>query len=227
MLKDLGLKKKYDSDTDDMIHDFYTPTLSNSFKYYRLSGFFSSTVLRAVARGMENFIKNNGKMYLICSALLSKEDIKIIEKTNEDPSKILEKYLIDSIDIEDEFTKDHVGALGWMLAKGNLEIKIAIVDEKGTGMFHQKIGILEDLDGNGIAFSGSNNETETGLKYNVEDFKVFRNWLEVEEEYFQQDYDKFFNYWNNLSNRTEVLELPIAIKEKIMKIAPKTLKIFI
>ncbi|KZX10675.1 DEAD/DEAH box helicase family protein [Methanobrevibacter filiformis] len=220
VLEDINIKIKYDSDKDDMISDFYIPVLSNSQKYCRLSGFFSSSSLATVARGMENFIKNNGKMYLICSAILSKEDISIIEETNENPSKILESYLINSLDdIEDEFIKDHVAALGWMLANNNLEIKIAIVSEKG-GMFHQKVGILEDDEGNAISFSGSNNETANGLKYNVEDFKVFKNWDNGQKEYFEQDYESFNNYWNGLSERTKVINLPEAIAEKIIEIAP-------
>ncbi|KZX12813.1 DEAD/DEAH box helicase family protein [Methanobrevibacter curvatus] len=224
-LKDLNLKIKYDSSYDNMIKDFYIPTLSNSTKYYRLSGFFSSSVLKAVARGMEEFIKNNGKMQLICSVKLQKEDIKKIEEFNEDPEQILESYLIDSLDdIEDKFTKDHVGALGWMLVKGNLEIKLAIVDSK-AGMFHQKTGILEDNDGNGIAFSGSNNETETGLIHNVEEFKVFKNW-DNGKDWFQQDKNDFLDYWNNENKKTKVINLPKAIKNKIIEIAPKNFEGF-
>jgi superfamily II DNA or RNA helicase len=223
-LMDLDLKYKYDSDHDNMIADFYEPVLSESVKYYRLSGFFSSSVLATVARGMEKFIKNNGKMYLICSLLLPEEDIKILKETSKNPSKILEKNLINSLDdIEEKFINDHVKALGWMLANDKLEIKIAVVPDKG-GMFHQKVGILKDKEGNGIAFSGSNNETATGLKYNVEDFKVFKNWDEGQKAYFKQDHDSFNKYWNNLSGRTKVYNLPDAISQKIIKIAPKNIE---
>ena len=56
---------------------------------------------------------------------------------------------------EDIFEQQHVNALGWLLAKGILEIKIAFVFDKngqishdGLAMFHQKIGILYDDDNN-------------------------------------------------------------------------------
>ena len=42
------------------------------------------------------------------------------------------------------------------------------------GLFHQKIGILKDDEGNIISFSGSNNETYSGWTSNIEEFKVFR-----------------------------------------------------
>ncbi|MDR0912801.1 MAG: DEAD/DEAH box helicase family protein [Methanobrevibacter sp.] len=224
-LKDLDIKIKYDSDHDDMIAKFYNPVLSKSNKYYRMSGFFTSTVLSAVARGLEDFIKNDGKMYLICSALLSKEDLNLITEYNKNPEEILEKYLIKEIDtnqIEDEFTKNHLKALAWMLANNRLKIKIAIVDEK-AGMFHQKIGIVEDKQGNKVSFSGSNNETANGLKYNVEEFKVFKSW-DATNEYIEEDLKLFNKYWNDLSKRTKVIALPKAVEEKILEIAPKSIE---
>ncbi len=55
-LKDIQLKESYDSDNDNLINDFYIPTLSNSIKYKRISGFFSSSSLAVAARGMGQFI---------------------------------------------------------------------------------------------------------------------------------------------------------------------------
>lgn len=220
-LNDLDMKHKYDSDVDNIINDFYIPVLSESCKYYRLSGFFSSSVLAVVARGMENFIKNDGKMYLICSALLPEKDIKVIEENVKNNSNVLENYLIKSLDdIEKGFVEDHVSALAWMLEKGNLKIKIAIVSDKGAGMFHQKVGILEDIEKNSISFSGSNNETASGLLYNIEDFKVFRNWEKGEKDYFEDDHDAFCKYWNDLGKQTKVLDLPDAVAQEIIKKAP-------
>ncbi|MEA4956491.1 hypothetical protein SDC9_17790 [bioreactor metagenome] len=214
-LNDLDMKHKYDSDVDNIINDFYIPVLSESCKYYRLSGFFSSSVLAVVARGMENFIKNDGKMYLICSALLPEKDIKVIEENVKNNSNVLENYLIKSLDdIEKGFVEDHVSALAWMLEKGNLKIKIAIVSDKGAGMFHQKVGILEDIEKNSISFSGSNNETASGLLYNIEDFKVFRNWEKGEKDYFEDDHDAFCKYWNDLGKQTKVLDLPDAVAQE-------------
>jgi len=68
-LKDIYLKKSYDSDSDDIVNDFYIPALSNSIKYLRLAGFFSSTSLAIAARGVSNFIKNDGSMDLILISL--------------------------------------------------------------------------------------------------------------------------------------------------------------
>jgi len=39
-LEDIYIKKSYDSDIDDVLNDFYVPSLSNSIKYKRLAGLF-------------------------------------------------------------------------------------------------------------------------------------------------------------------------------------------
>ena len=74
-LKDIELKKSYDSDEDNILQDFYIPILSNSVKYYRIAGFFSSSSLAVAARGISKFIENGGSMELIASAKLRKSDI--------------------------------------------------------------------------------------------------------------------------------------------------------
>ena len=124
-LKELNLKKSYDSDIDNIIKDFYIPTLSKSIKYQRLAGFFSSSSLAVAARGMSDFIKNGGTMELICSANFQKKDIKAIKLAYNKPEEILEKSILsDFKKLEDGIIKDHVAALGWMVANNKLKIKI-------------------------------------------------------------------------------------------------------
>ena len=80
-LRDIPLKQWYDSDEDDILTDFLIPTLSNSIKYDRLVGFFSSSCLAVAARGILPFIKNQGKMRIITSPKFSQQDIIEIEKS--------------------------------------------------------------------------------------------------------------------------------------------------
>jgi hypothetical protein len=39
-LKSVPLKKAYSSDSDDILHDFYIPALSEAIEYDRIAGFF-------------------------------------------------------------------------------------------------------------------------------------------------------------------------------------------
>ncbi|WP_410319831.1 DEAD/DEAH box helicase family protein [Methanobrevibacter sp.] len=220
MLKEVDIKFKYDSDKDDLVNGFYIPVLSNSVEYYRMSGYFSSSSLAISARGIEDFIINGGKMKLLCNAQLTKEDYEIIEKTNQDSVEYVERLFIEDLhNIEDQFIKNHVEALGWMLNNGFLEIKIAIPKDK-KGIFHSKVGVLKDNEGNAISFSGSDNETAAGWLYNIEEFKVFKSWDPGEEKYVSSDLDTFFEYWNGVTNRTKVIDLPSAVKKELIEFAP-------
>lgn len=229
MLQDLNIKYKYDSDSDNLVKEFYIPVLSNSVRYYRMSGFFSSSSLAISARGITDFIKNNGQMKLLCSAELTKEDLDAMYNAKIFPEKYIEESFINDLNnLKDGFVKDHVEALGWMIANGNLEIKIAI-PENSNGIFHSKIGILKDKNGDYLSFSGSDNETAMGWLYNIEEFKVFKSWDISEKKFVDTDLKDFKKYWNGHANKTEVIELPEAIKKELIKLSPSSkydLKIF-
>lgn len=224
MLKNADIKFKYDSDKDNLVEEFYIPVLSNSVEYYRMSGYFSSSSLAISARGIADFIINGGKMKLLCNAQLTKEDYEIIEETNQDAIDYIQRLFIDDLhNIEDEFIKDHVKALGWMLANGFLEIKIAIPKDK-KGIFHSKVGILKDNENNWISFSGSDNETAAGWLYNIEEFKVFRSWDSGEEKYVKSDLDTFNDYWNGFTEKTNIVDLPSAVRDELIEFAPVSRK---
>ena len=218
--KDLEIKIKYDSDVSDILNDFYIPTLAHSSRYYRISGFFSSTSLAISARGLEEFIKNNGKMKLICSAILSKDDYDKMKEVFSTPEELIEeKFLSEMKNISNDFVKNNLAALGFMLANGNLEIKIAVPNDE-RGMFHSKIGIMVDSFGDMISFSGSDNETASGWLYNIEEFKVFKSWISGQKEYFYEDFDNFNNYWECETSRFKIIDLPKAINDELINFAP-------
>lgn len=235
-LKDLNLKKSYDSDCDNILDDFYIPALSSSVDYKRLAGYFSSSCLAVAAKGIAGFIKNGGHMELITGAKFREQDIISIKEANENPDAIIAKLmLIDLENLEEEFIKDHVRALGWMVANRKIEIKIALVyDQDGyplneekinkRGIFHQKVGILQDKEGNKLSFSGSDNETASAWINNIEEFKVFRSWEESEKEYLETDCRRFNKFWEETTKRTKVIDIPTAVKRKLIEIAPKNIE---
>ena len=231
-LRNLSLKKAYSSDYDDILNDFYIPALTQSSEYCRLTGFFSSTSLAVAARGILGLIRNGGIMKLVVSPRLSKDDLDIILSSLQDTEMIVEQRLLEELDqIEDEFARDHISALGWMVANERLQIKVAIpknisgeplayIEAERTGLFHQKVGILGDSNGNTISFSGSVNETAAGWLENVEEFKVFRFWDPSEQHYVQADTAKFNKFWTNQSSRVRVIGVPHAVEERLIEIAP-------
>lgn len=233
---DLELKHDYDSEEDDILRDFYIPVLSKAKKYCRLAGFFSSSALAVAAKGMSAFIKNRGRMQLIIGARLQKRDVEAIREGLEDPEKVIAEMMLGDLEeIEEEFVKDHVRALAWLVANNQLEMKVAIVTDKygqpldydaalRRGIFHQKVGVFEDEAGNLISFSGSVNESATAWEDNIEEFKVFRSWIEAEKGYFEADFSKFNRFWEGQASRTKVVDMPRAIKDKLIEIAPNNIE---
>ena len=60
----------------------------------------------------------------------------------------------------------------YMLVKeGIVDIKIVT---RQNGIYHDKLALLEDFDGNIIACVGSNNETGSGYNYNYEKIRVYK-----------------------------------------------------
>jgi hypothetical protein len=233
VFKNLNIKPFYESDVDDLLNDFYIPVLQESVQYDRLAGFFSSQSLAIAARGIIGLIKNGGRLRLIMSPNLNNGDLMAINDSLEKPEKYIEKKLLDDVQkLEDEFVRDHVYALGWMLANNKLEIKIAIPHDNNkpfsldnnNSIFHVKVGILRDSENNTITFSGSLNESAKGwlggCTGNTEEFKVFKSWLLDNNDWMYSDINKFEKFWNNISPNVKIIDLPEAVKEKLISQAP-------
>ena len=73
-----------------------------------------------------------------------------------------------------------------------------------NSIFHQKIGILDLKSGEQISFSGSVNETASGWKENIEEFKVFDHSNPETRVWFEHDCSTFDKYWNNNRPKTTV-----------------------
>ena len=220
--KDLRLKRAYDSDEDDVLGDFYIPALAKSVRYDRLAGFFSSSTLASAARGMADFIENDGKMRLVTSVEIGEEDKRAMQDGTSKPQKAIADAFLKELEMADNLQRDHVAALAWMISQGNLEIKIAIPDK--NSLYHQKVGILYDGESRRVTFSGSINESRSAWKENVEEFKVFCDWMPGQEAYGDTDSKTFEKFWSGSAKNTMVIDLPTAIREHMLKMAPRTKK---
>ena len=78
--KDLSLLKQYKTYKNDIIKEFYTPVLQQAILYQRAVGFFSSTALIELTKGISGMIRNGGKIQFIVSPFLTQEDIDAINK---------------------------------------------------------------------------------------------------------------------------------------------------
>ena len=77
-LQEIDFKDTYWSGENNLINEFYIPCLENSTEYCRAVGYFSSSILCYISNGLYPFIKNGGRMRIICSVNLSEQDEKDI-----------------------------------------------------------------------------------------------------------------------------------------------------
>lgn len=229
-LRELGVRRSYDTGVAgaDVLNDFYIPALSESCAYDRLSGFFSSRALAVAARGIAGLIRNDGRMRLAVSPRLQPADIEALNQSvgTELQDSLLSNRLVPEFDMGDlvsQIARDHVRALCWMLANELLDMRVVVPAPQAgadAGIYHQKIGVLSDGNGDVLSFSGSINETAKGWLGNIEQFKVFRSWVDVESEYVSDDVRTFSRYWDGTSGATRTVELPDAVRESLLSYAP-------
>jgi len=233
-LIDLGIAQAYDTGNRDgqVIRDFYIPVLQESISYKRLTGYFSSQVLALAARGIAGLISNGGKMQLITSPVVSEKDFQAL--TSSAPADIQKfvdaqfaKAIGDLNNLASTIAFDHVRALGWMLREGFLEIRVLVPRDinSGSGIFHSKVGIVEDKEGNKVSFSGSVNETAMGWSQNIEEFKVFKSWESGSTFWVNHDEALFEKYWACSSDDGfEAIPLPKDSTQKLISIAPEEIE---
>lgn len=209
---EINIKQEYRSPQDNIIKDFYIPVLENAVSYRRSVGFFSSSALIEISKGICELAKKGGKIELVASPYLSAEDEIAIRKGYENRAKIIENALLRGLKTESEnfFEKERLNLLANLVESGVLNIKIAFTENgSSVGIYHEKLGLVEDSDGNKIAFSGSMNESENAFTKNYETVDVFCSWKSVDEKArVIQKETAFAAIWGNFDEKLKVLHFP-------------------
>jgi len=213
-LLNIQIESEYRNLHGNIIRSFYNPLLSEAVAYDRSVGFFSSTALSCFSVGLCNFLKNEGKIRLVATPYLSDEDVKAMRDGYKVRDKIIENALIRNL-FEPANGKefDRLNMLANLIAECRMDIKIAITK---AGMYHEKLGIIEDSDGNFVAFSGSSNESENAFLNNYESTDVFCSWKEFEKDRALKKKRSFERIWNGTDDALEVLDFP-KLKDEIIR----------
>lgn len=194
--KDLDLKRSYISYGDDNITaSLIVPALKCTKLYRRSVGFFSSSVFELIMDGITGLVRNKGRIELVASPRLSDEDIDAINSGYDEKERVVFNRF--SKEFQDELSKfddQELALLAELIARDVLDIKIAVTH--GNGMYHDKLGILEDFDGNNIVFYGSSNASKSGYRDNYEKIRVVNSWTPGQEESVRDEIDEFEALWN-------------------------------
>ena len=219
------IKNNYSTDRDNVLKDFYIPTLKEAVSYDRAVGYFSSQVILRYLEGLDGLIKNNGKMRLVIGDSLSEDEYKAVKENNNQAILLKMDSIWDDIihSNKSELLKHRLDILSWLLNKGYLEIKYAF---RRRGLYHKKLGIIQDEEGSIIPFSGSMNETVSAINSNSdnpdgnsEEFSVFPSWQKgIFEALGQEKINDFNSVWNSEEKNTITVSLPSIQYEKIRSI---------
>ena len=172
--RDLDIKRSYISYGENSIADsLLVPALKQTKLYRRSVGFFSSSVFTPIFDGVIALFRNEGKIQLVASPNLTQEDITAINIGYENREQIISSvFTRDFLDAIDQLNDNNLLLLAELIAKGIMDIKLVVTN--GVGIYHDKLGIMEDFDGNTIVFYGSSNASLNGYKNNYEKIRVVK-----------------------------------------------------
>ena len=120
--------------------------------------------------------------------------------------------LTETADIAD---RNHLELAYWLVTNDIMEVKVAI---RGDRIFHNKSGIVEDVQGNRVAFAGSLNETLSGWRYNWESVHVYTDGATV--EHLEATEAEFQALWSDQATGLTVIDLPAYYRNYIVERAP-------
>lgn len=214
MLIDQTFLEEYRTGTNNFVKEFYQKAFRESIEYWRAVGYFRSSALEAFGSTLQKFLQEGGTIKLITSVELSESDRNAIEE-GMSKQEVCERCIHKIIETDfNEYVGNGVVKLAKLLEINRLEIKIAVPKER-TGIYHEKVGIFIDQEGNYLAFSGSSNESKNAFENNYECLEVFTSWDEPRRAKSKKDH--FESLWENTNNGCLIFDFPKAAKANLIR----------
>lgn len=223
--QDLDIQIRYRTEIHNFPRDFLIPVLSQTALYKRGTGYFSTSSLIQLSIGIFEMAKQGGKIQLICSPNLDQKDIEAIEFGYKSRDEVITQALLNGIqDPITHYEEERLNLIVNLIAFGKLDIKVAFLeDEDGFRLYHEKIAIFVDHEGNRISYAGSANESENGLNGNFESLYTFCSWKDMSQkmavDIAENDFDEM---WRNETHKLHVIDFPDIVVQKLMKYRTST-----
>lgn len=217
-LRDFEWEVGYSSDECDLIRTFYEPAMAAAVRYDRAVGYFSSSSLSLIAKGIQNLYLRNGRMRLIASPAMSIKDREAIKAGLRNRDELIEQRLLEYLDPLRLSNEEHyrLQLLTGMISDGLLEVRIAVKEEEdGTlNLYHEKIGVFVDSENEFITFIGSPNESWNGWVGNAESFALHKSW-DLSAANAKWERELFSRTWHRRRERIPVYNFPDAIRKAL------------
>ena len=88
------IKTEYRSLIDNVVQKFYVPLLKEAVSYKRAVGFFSSSSLIEISKGIADLASRGGRIQIVASPYLSDDDIEAIKKGYADRDEVIAAALL-------------------------------------------------------------------------------------------------------------------------------------
>jgi superfamily II DNA or RNA helicase len=225
-LSELALQTSYHKGRDSIAHDFYLPSMFRASEYDRAVAFFRSTVFIIAWPALKEFILKGGHIRVLCSQVLADEDVDALEKgfsarADAELSSRLKQEVHGLL--SDDVLREPTRVLAALVAQGCIQFQIAVMKHSDLNtakerIFHDKLGIFRDRQGNVVVFKGSMNETWSGLAGdgNLESVDVAASWMgqrDLERTTTEQAY--FQDLWENNYPTVLVRPFPEVAKSEL------------
>ncbi len=206
-LKDLPLKISYRSKgNDDIVNSFLVPALKCATLYKRSVGFFSSSVFELTGEGVEKMTREGGEIRIICSPELKEEDIESIKTGYTLKANLLREKIEKDIELSiEQISTEKLTFLARLIRDGKLNIVVVNVKDRNNtvGIYHDKLGIIEDSEGNKVLFVGSANESKNAYLYNYEKIRLSMSWYDTDRAKIEDDELEFDSIWEGKNEYVE------------------------
>lgn len=210
--RDIALDISYKSVGEESFSQILNPLLSCTKNYKRSVGYFSSSALDFIGDGILELARRGGKIMLATSPQLSADDIFAIQSGYK-AREIVERCFLSEVQSALNDISDANAKMLYMLVKeGIVDIKIVT---RQNGIYHDKLALLEDFDGNIIACVGSNNETGSGYNYNYEKIRVYKSWNDYEGRIADES-KEFESIWSNDNSDLVVYDFMSAFENEVL-----------
>lgn len=222
--KDLLLPFHVTTTRDDPITVLFNPLLERAVRYDVAVGYFSSAWVRDAAHGIAALAAHGGMSRWVINPSLSQEDWECLSKANnlEERQRIVETAAsYDYHELQRTLAKDTRVALAWLIRDGVLNFRIAVPKNALSGIFHAKMGLFTDEDGNQVAFSGSYNLTGAAAT-NWEAIDVYASWQPGEAKRVQAKASEFEMIWNDRDANLEIFKPTDRLVERFVEITRHT-----
>ena len=211
--REIPLEISYKSVGEEAFFDILKPLLKCAKTYKRSVGYFSSSALSFIGEGVIELAKNGGHIYLATSPNLNEEDIDAIKKGYQVREVIKKRFINEFNDALSDISDENAKILFLLIRDGVLDVKIV---QKSGGIYHDKLAILEDYDGNVVACVGSNNESGNGYHFNYEKVRVYKSWTDYEGR-ISDETDEFNSIWSSENKYLEVYDFMDAVNQCIVQ----------